>query len=180
MHQAKEPTTRRSTGATQGSAAKSLHCLASPFSRALALLAWLTLPGRGAARAQGVASFLAGLNLGAVTDQLRRGAATDNLAREGARELSRRLRAASVSDKRLRADENPRALLPAVDSWNIGLDGARGDRLISSSRADAGLGDLKRLRSVALRGALARWVVTSRAFLATSAGSQAKRGRRAS
>jgi hypothetical protein len=49
----------------------------------------------------------------------------------------------NVSDEGLRPDENLRVFLPTIDSRNIGLDGVRSYRFITSSYVDCRIGRLK-------------------------------------
>jgi hypothetical protein len=57
--------------------------------------------------------------------------------------LSRRLHATNVSDEGFRPNENLRIFLPTIDSRNIGLDGVRSYRFITSSYIDRRIGRLK-------------------------------------
>jgi hypothetical protein len=88
-------------------------------------------------------NFLTGLNAGAVTDQFCRCTASNNLVSEDARKLSRRLHAMNVSDEGFHPNEKLRIFLPTIDSRNIGLDGVRSYRFITSSYIDRRIGRLK-------------------------------------
>jgi hypothetical protein len=68
---------------------------------------------------------------------------SNNLVSKDARKLSRRLHAMNVSDEGLRPDENLRVFLPTINSRNIGLDGVRSYRFITSSYVDCRIGRLK-------------------------------------
>jgi hypothetical protein len=57
--------------------------------------------------------------------------------------LSRRLHATNVSDEGFRPNENLRIFLPTIDSRNIGLDGVRSYRFITSSYVDCRIGRFK-------------------------------------
>jgi hypothetical protein len=49
----------------------------------------------------------------------------------------------NISDEGFRPDENLRIFLPTIDSRNIGLDGVRSYRFITSSYVDHRIGRLK-------------------------------------
>jgi hypothetical protein len=68
---------------------------------------------------------------------------SNNLVSKDARKLSRRLHAMNVSDEGLHPDENLRIFLPTINSRNIGLDGVRSYRFITSSYIDHRIGRLK-------------------------------------
>jgi hypothetical protein len=68
---------------------------------------------------------------------------SNNLVSEDTRVLSRRLHAMNVSDEGFRPDENLRIFLPTIDSGNIGLDGVRSYRFITSLYIDRRIGRLK-------------------------------------
>jgi hypothetical protein len=68
---------------------------------------------------------------------------SNNLVSKDARKLSRRLHAMNVSDEGLCPDKNLRIFLPTIDSRNIGLDGVRSYRFITSSYVDRRIGRLK-------------------------------------
>jgi hypothetical protein len=88
-------------------------------------------------------NFLTSLNAGTVTDQFCRCTMSNNLISEDARKLSRRLHAMNVSDEGFRPDKNLCIFLPTIDSRNIGLDGVRSYRFITSSYIDCRIGRLK-------------------------------------
>jgi hypothetical protein len=77
----------------------------------------------------------------------------------------------NVSDEGFRHDKNLHIFLPTIDSRNIGLDVAIANGSSRRRTLTAGLGDLKRLRRMLLRGIRAYWLVTSKVFLMMSVGS---------